>query len=131
MNIIKILMVLLFTTLTNNVNAGENNMENTSPDLTGKIYLYDYGSYAYEINILSTQELHWKLVKGSFEGAVSGKNAYVISQISEDLIFISWMEDSGYKFYNLMDFKSGKLTTHADTGEAALSINLGKVSVKP
>ena len=79
---------------------------------------------------MSKDVLNWKLVKGKFEGPATGKNPYVASKIGNGLVYLSWKEESGYQFFNLMDFNTGTLTTHADVGDKNLSINMGKVTIK-
>ncbi len=96
--------------------------------IVGKTYLYDYGEYAYDITINSKKSLHWQLVKGSFEGPDKGDNPYIASNISDGVIFLSWKEESGYLFSNIMNLNTGKLTTHGITD--GLYINMGKVSLK-
>ncbi|RLW69810.1 MAG: hypothetical protein B6D71_08860 [gamma proteobacterium symbiont of Stewartia floridana] len=122
---VTILIISLFTT---SILAGSEKQENIKPNIVGKTFLYDYGDYAYEITITSDESLHWKLVKGSFEGPDAGNNPYLASQIGNGIIFLSWKEESGYQFYNLMNLNSGKLTTHANA--SGMSINMGTVSVK-
>ena len=131
MNIIKAkvgVLVLLVSLCSTNSMAEDNRAKNVKPDIVGKTYLFDYDSYAYDITIKSDSSLHWKLVKGSFEGPEKGDNPYLYSQIAEGILFLSWKEDSGYQFYNVMDLNTGKLTTHANAD--GLSINMGIVSLK-
>ncbi|MCI5161753.1 MAG: hypothetical protein D3917_06985 [Candidatus Electrothrix sp. AX5] len=114
--------------LTTDLMAEESKVENITPDIVGKTYLFDYGEYAYDITITSDKSLHWKLAKGSFEGPSTGDNPYLSSKIADGVVFISWKEKSGYQFYNVMDLNTGKLTTHANAD--GLSINMGKVTLK-
>ena len=114
--------------LTSNLIAEDSKVKNITPDIVGKTYLFDYDEYAYDITLTSDKSLHWKLVKGSFEGPKTGDNPYLVSQITDGLVFISWKEESGYQFYNVMDLKTGKLTTHANAD--GMSVNMGKVSLK-
>lgn len=130
MNILRTIapVIVVFALLSTNLIAGDSKVENIKPDIIGKTYLFDYGSYAYDITITSDKSLHWKLVKGSFEGPDKGDNQYLSSKIADGIIFLSWKEKSGYQFYNLMNLNTGKLTTHADAD--GMSINMGKVSLK-
>uniref|UniRef100_UPI004056F954 MoaF-related domain-containing protein n=1 Tax=Candidatus Electrothrix sp. TaxID=2170559 RepID=UPI004056F954 len=121
-------MVMSLLMLTTNLIAEESKVENITPDIVGKTYLFDYGEYAYDITITSDKSLHWKLVKGSFEGPSTGDNPYLSSKIADNVLFISWKEESGYQFYNVMDLNTGKLTTHANAD--GMSVNMGKVSLK-
>ena len=121
-------MVMSLLLLTTDLIAEESKVENITPDIVGKTYLFDYGDYAYDITITSDKSLHWQLVKGSFEGPSTGNNPYLASQIADNVLFISWKEESGYQFYNVMDLNTGKLTTHADAD--GMSINMGKVTLK-
>lgn len=128
--IIKIaaVMALSLLLLTTDLIAEESKIENITPDIVGKTYLFDYGEYAYDITITSDKSLHWKLVKGSFEGPSTGDNPYLSSTIADNVVFISWKEKSGYQFYNVMDLNTGKLTTHANAD--GMFVNMGKVSLK-
>jgi hypothetical protein len=111
-----------------NAFAGDGDVKNIKPEITGKTFLFDYGAYAYDITVTSEDSLHWKLVKGSFEGPASGSNPYLASKLSDGIIFLSWKEESGMQFYNVMDLTTGKLTTHANAD--GLSVNMGTVSLK-
>ena len=129
MNTIRtIAMLTVFLLCSTNLIAGDNEVEKIEPSIIGKTFLFDYGSYAYDITITSNKSLHWKLVKGSFEGPDQGNNSYLSSKIDDGIIFISWKEESGMQFYNLMDLNTGKLTTHANAG--GMSVNMGTVSIK-
>jgi hypothetical protein len=121
-------MVVSLLLLTTDLIAEEGKVENITPDIVGKTYLFDYGDYAYDITITSDKSLHWKLAKGSFEGPSTGDNPYLSSKIADGIVFISWKEESGYQFYNVMDLNTGKLTTHANAD--GMSINMGEVSLK-
>ena len=121
-------MVVSLLLLTTDLIAEEGKVENITPDIVGKTYLFDYGDYAYDITITSDKSLHWKLAKGSFEGPSTGDNPYLSSKIADGIVFISWKEESGYQFYNVMDLNTGKLTTHANAD--GLSVKMGKVSLK-
>ncbi|WP_163832784.1 MoaF-related domain-containing protein [Spartinivicinus ruber] len=130
MYIMRALLVAILCLFSVNLIAGNSKAKNVVPNIVGKTYLYDYGSYAYEITITSKETLHWALVKGSFEGPSTGSNPYVASRIAKNIIYLSWKEESGYQFYNLMNLKTGELTTHADTGEKNLFVNVGVISLK-
>lgn len=121
-------MVMSLLLLTTDLIAEESKVENITPDIVGKTYLFDYGEYAYDITITSDKSLHWKLVKGSFEGPSTGDNLYLASTIADGVLFISWKEESGYQFYNVMDLNTGMLTTHANAD--GMSVNMGKVTLK-
>ncbi|WYD81020.1 MAG: hypothetical protein V8K32_01245 [Candidatus Electrothrix gigas] len=123
--VMTVMSICLFST---NLIAKESKVENITPDIVGKTYLFDYGEYAYDITITSDKSLHWKLVKGSFEGPKTGDNPYLFSTIADNVLFISWKEESGYQFYNVMDLNTGKLTTHANAD--GMSVNMGKVTLK-
>jgi len=121
-------MVMSLFLLTTDLIAEDGKAKNITPDIVGKTYLFDYGDYAYDITITSDKSLHWKLAKGSFEGPSTGDNPYLSSKIADGVVFISWKEESGYQFYNVMDLNTGKLTTHANAD--GLSVNMGKVTLK-
>ncbi len=128
MKFIKSLFLAIFIAFSSNVFSANSGVINVDPKIVGKTYLYDYGEYAYDITITSKDSLHWKLVKGSFEGPAKGDNPYMASQISDGVIFLSWREESGYQFFNIMNLITGILTTHADTD--GMFINMGKVSLR-
>jgi len=49
MNINKIFAILVVLLLSStNLLAGDNKVENIKPDIIGKTFLFDYGSYAYD-----------------------------------------------------------------------------------
>jgi len=123
-----IVIIAALSPLSTNLIAGDNKEENIKPNIIGKTYLFDYGIYAYDIKITSDTSLHWKLVKGNFEGPDNGDNPYLSSAIADGIIFLSWKEESGMQFYNLMNLNTGKLTTHANTD--GMAVNMGTVSLK-
>lgn len=122
---ITVMSLLFFST---DLFAEDSKVKNIQPDIVGKTYLFNYSDYAYDITITSDKSLHWKLVRGSFEGPSTGDNPYLASKIADNVLFISWKEESGYQFYNIMDLNTGKLTTHANAD--GMSINQGEVSLK-
>ncbi|MDM8566947.1 hypothetical protein QUF74_15020 [Candidatus Halobeggiatoa sp. HSG11] len=132
MNFIKSVTALLILLLlfSGNLLAGDSKVNNIKPNIVGKTYLFDYGSYAYDITITSDKSLHWQLVKGTFEGPDKGNNPYLSSQIVDGIIYLSWKEESGMQFYNLMDLNTGKLTTHANLLSDGMFINMRTVSLK-
>lgn len=127
-NKIAVIVVVVLSLLSTNLIAGDSKVKNIKPNIIGKTYLFDYGSYAYEITIISNKSLNWKLVKGKFEGPDEGNNSYLSSQIEDGIIYLSWKEESGMQFYNLMNLKTGKLTTHANAD--GMFVNMGTVSLK-
>lgn len=82
-------------------------------DLIGNTYEFDYSKYVYHIKIESDSTVFWKLIKGDFEGASEGTDKYIYSQLDDNMHFISWTEASGLGLYNILDFETNKLTTHA------------------
>ncbi|MBZ0106784.1 MAG: hypothetical protein K8H84_14305 [Sulfuricella denitrificans] len=125
---IKSAIVAALFVLSTNVIAVDNKAEKIRPNIIGKTYVFDYGDFAYDVTISSDKSLHWKLVKGSFEGSPdNGDNPYLLSKIADGIIFLSWKEESGMQYYNVINFKTGKLTTH---GNDASYVNTGTVSSK-
>lgn len=116
---------LLFT----HTAVAESQEEISQTDIVGQQYVIDYGAYAYEITVTSAESLHWQQIKGEADGPSSGDNPYLLSHIADGVIFLSWIEQNGMAFYNLMNFNTGKLITHANAGGSF--INVGTVSVKP
>ncbi len=127
-NKITAIVVVVLSLLSSNLIAGDSKAENIKPNIIGKTYLFDYGSYAYDITITSDKSLYWKLVKGKFEGPDEGNNLYLSSKIEDGIIFISWKEESGMQFYNVMNLITGKLITHANAN--GMFVNMGTVSLK-
>jgi len=121
-------MLVVLSLFSTNLLAGDIKVENMKPNIIGKTFLFDYGGYAYDITITSKKSLHWKLVKGSFEGPDKGDNPYLASKIADGIIFLSWKEKSGYQFYNLINLNNGKLTTHANAD--GMFVNMGTVTLK-
>jgi len=122
------MVVVVLSLLSTNLIARDSKVKNIKPNIIGKIYLFDYGSYAYDITITSDKSLNWKLVKGKFEGPDEGNNPYLLSKIEDGIIYLSWKEESGMQFYNVMNLITGKLTTHANAD--GMFVNMGTVSLK-
>ena len=98
------------------------------PAITGHMYLFDYGHYAYQITIDSQSQLTWELVKGEFEGPKSESDDYVFSWIDENILLLSWVEKSGFGLSNSLNLNTGELITHGRQGDRVF-VNPGKVSL--
>ena len=91
--------------------------------LIGKQLSFDYGDYAYAITILSPSELNWRLTKGDYPGPKEGNETYFLTEITEDIAFISWVESSDLGIYTVINLKSSELFTHArDKGTTHVSV---------
>ncbi|MCD9856817.1 phenolic acid decarboxylase [Epilithonimonas sp. JDS] len=94
--------------------------------LIGKTYEFNYAEkYVYHIKFKSDSTVQWKLVKGEFPGTAEETDKYIATQISEDILFVSWVEESGFGYCNVMDFNTNNLTTHARHGNSVF-VNPGK-----
>ncbi|WP_068942762.1 phenolic acid decarboxylase [Chryseobacterium timonianum] len=98
-------------------------------DFVGKTFEFNYKEkFVYQIKFESDSMVKWKLVRGDFPGPKEETDPYIYSQISDHVVFISWVEKSGLGFSNILDFSTGKLTTHARQ-ENSVHINPGKFKV--
>lgn len=96
----------------------------------GKTYLFDYGDTAYEITLETDKDLHWKLIKGDYPGPQEDLEQYYLSEITNGIVLISWVEANGLGLYNVLDLKTGRLTTHAREGDTT-HVNKGTVTKLP
>lgn len=95
-------------------------------NIIGKTFKFDYGDSAYAIFIKSDTILHWKLIKGEYEGIHEDDETYYLSHIADNIIFLSWVEASGLGLYNILNFNTNELTTHARESKETF-INKGTV----
>ena len=96
--------------------AGESSSSEESKNpggIIGKTFDFDYGESAYSISIKTDSELHWELTKGEYPGPQKGDEKYYVSKVSDGIVFISWVENSGLGLYNIMNFNTHELITHA------------------
>lgn len=104
----------------------ENQTKTDLKGLIGKTYEFNYSEeYVYHIKFESDSTVYWKLVKGEFPGATQETDKYISTQISENIIFVSWVEKSGLGYSSIMDFSTNNLTTHGREGNSVFE-NPGK-----
>ena len=95
-------------------------------DIIGKTYEFNYSDeYVYHIKFESDSTVNWKLVKGEFQGATEETDKYIATQVSENVLFVSWVEKSELGYCNIMDFNTNNLTTHARQDNSVF-VNPGK-----
>lgn len=88
-------------------------MQSELKDIIGKTYEFNYSEeYVYHIRFESDSKVNWKLVKGEFPGATEETDDFIFTKISDNIIFVSWVEKSGLGYSSIMDFSNNKLTTH-------------------
>ncbi len=92
----------------------ETNTNMELKDLIGNTYEFKYLKSSYNIRIQSDSTIYWKLVGGNMEDGSEGSNKYIHSQINDNILFISWIEDSGLELYNVLNFEDHTLTTHGN-----------------
>ena len=113
---------LLILAITSTPAIGQDEKKN----LVGKQFEFDYGDYAYAITIVSESELNWELTKGDYPGPKNGNETYYLSEVTDEITFISWVEASGLGVYNVLNFSSSELYTHAREKESTF-VNIGKI----
>ena len=123
MRCVAVTAVVLF--MSSVAHAGEKQLS-----IVGSKFTFDYGDSAYEISIRSETKLHWKLVKGQYDGPQEDTETYYLSRIAPGILFVSWVEASGLGLYNVLNFNDSTLTTHARQA-AATHVNSGKVIEHP
>ncbi|WBV56399.1 hypothetical protein PFY10_19615 [Chryseobacterium daecheongense] len=133
----KQILIILLTTSIFTTSCNENNksrMKNQVlnknkielKDIIGKTYEFNYSDqYVYHIKFESDSTVNWKLIKGEFPGAIEETDQYISTQINENMLFISWVEESGLGYCNIMDFNTNTLTTHARQDNSVF-VNPGK-----
>ena len=95
-------------------------------DIIGKTYEFNYSDeYVYHIKFESDSTVNWKLVKGEFPRATEETDKYIATQVSENVLFVSWVEKSELGYCNIMDFNTNNLTTHARQDNSVF-VNPGK-----
>lgn len=94
--------------------------------IIGKTYEFNYSEeFVYHIKFESDSTVNWKLVKGEFPGASEETDKFISTKISDNVLFISWVEKSGLGYSNIMDFNTNILTTHARQDNSVF-VNPGK-----
>lgn len=95
-------------------------------NIIGKTYEFNYSEeFVYQIKFESDSIVNWKLIKGEFPGATQETDKFISTQISDNILFISWVEKSGLGYANVMDFNTNNLTTHARQ-DSSVFVNPGK-----
>ncbi len=96
-------------------------------DIIGKTIEYKYGESIYHVTIDSETDLHWEAMEGGETGAI-GVEKYVMDQLPNGEVFISWAEENGIGVSQILDFKNGKVYNHllkervASTGPGEIRI---------
>ena len=80
-------------------------------DIIGKTIEYKYGESIYHVTIDSETDLHWEAMEGGETGAI-GVEKYVMDQLPNGEVFISWAEENGIGVSQILDFKNGKVYNH-------------------
>lgn len=130
--LIILLTISIFTTSCNENNKSRmqkqvlNKNKIELKHIIGKTYEFNYSDqYVYHIKFKSDSTVNWKLIKGEFPGAIEETDKYISTQINENVLFVSWVEESGLGYCNIMDFSTNTLTTHARQDNSVF-VNPGK-----
>lgn len=76
-----------------------------SKQLVGKTYEYNYGADTYIVHFKSDKVLHWRGIAGGDKGNEADEN-YMIQKVSDNVFFIAWIEKSGWKVAQILDFNT-------------------------
>ncbi len=79
--------------------------------LVGKTYEYNYGVDTYLVHFKSDKVLHWRGIAGGDKGNQADEN-YRIQKISDQVFFIAWIEKSGWKVAQILDFNTMRVNCY-------------------
>lgn len=74
-------------------------------DLLENTIRFEYSDQTYRIDLLTNSTLRWTREKGQNIGE-GDEEKYVASQLSDDLVMITWIEKGGPGLSNVLDFKT-------------------------
>ena len=97
-------------------------------DLVGKEFGFEYTSETYVIQVMDGETLNWTQSKGPNQGN-GDTERYNLSNASDTLMMISWVEVDGLGLTNLLDMGNMTLTTHASMGRDVF-VNRGKLAIR-
>ncbi len=89
-----ILLVSIFFILsscTSNNNTNQNEETTDEINLEGKTLEYNYGNTIYQVSFKSSNQLHWKCIKGDELGQEADET-YFTHRLNSYSFFISWVE---------------------------------------
>ena len=81
------------------------NSIDVAKQLVGKTYEYNYGIDTYIVHFKSDKVLHWRGIAGSDKGNQADEN-YTIQKVSDNVFFVAWIEKSGWKVAQVLDFNT-------------------------
>ncbi|MDD3155027.1 MAG: MoaF N-terminal domain-containing protein [Victivallaceae bacterium] len=81
------------------------NSIDVASQLVGKTYEYNYGVDTYIVHFKSDKVLHWRGIAGGDKGNQAEEN-YTIQKVSDNVFFIAWIEKSGWKVAQVLDFNT-------------------------
>lgn len=98
-------------------------MVSMSPqDLIGKTfdieYASDHSKDTYRFKMKDTKKIDWKRIKGTDVGKEGDQEDYVITQLTDEKLLVTWIEADGLGLTNVLDFTEGSCLTHGNNGRA-------------
>lgn len=84
-------------------------MKTPIKNIEGKSLVYDYGSYAYQLDFKSSDKLHWKCIKGDEKGKEADET-YSTQRLNDATFFISWVESDGLGVSQVLNLEA--MTIH-------------------
>ncbi|CAB9525113.1 expressed unknown protein [Seminavis robusta] len=102
----------------------------TSKDLVGRPFTIQYESEhskdLYSFEIKNDKKIAWKRIGGTDVGK-GDEEDYVMTQLTDKKILITWIEADGLGLSNVLDFDEGTCLTHGNNGRAVWKHN-GKLA---
>ena len=95
----------------------------TPEDLIGKTFDIEYLSehskdtYRFIIPNNDTKKIKWERIKGTDVGKGDTED-YVITQLTDEKLLITWIEADGLGLSNVLDFTAGTCLTHGNNGRS-------------
>ena len=91
----------------------------TPTTLIGKMFDIEYASEhskdTYRFQVLDESKIAWKRIAGTNVGQGDTED-YVITQLDDQKLLITWIEADGLGLSNVLDFTQGTCLTHGNNG---------------
>ena len=79
-------------------------------------YVSEHSQDTYQIQIKDDKKLTWKRIKGTDGVGKGDEEDYIMTQITNDKLLITWVEADGLGLSNILDFQQGTCLTHGNNG---------------
>lgn len=91
------------------------------------VYASEQSKDTYRFDVKDDKKIAWKRIAGSDVGKGDTED-YVITQLNEETLLVTWIEADGLGLSNVLDFTKGTCLTHGNNGRSVWK-HTGKLSL--